>query len=601
MPAIAVLDRWLHSHRASTLVATSVASWTFSIFGFFTLRFIDAAQLANWHQPALGALIGSTLYLVLGFRSRIFQGGYIIGSKDEALAISKAVGVSGVTLYIVSDNWPKEQLLPLSTVVGGTIGALVCILGASMVVRLARETSQKPNDAEKVLIFGTGIAGQQLIDNMLTDSDSTYLPVGVLDDNTNSRYVRIRGIPYLGNRTSVASAAEKTGASTLVIAVIDGSADLYRDLNSAAHEAGLNVKTLPPLTNLLNREARIQDLNDLNITDLLGRIPLDTDVASIAEYLNGRTVLVTGAGGSIGSELCVQIQQYSPKELIMLDRDESALHALQLQLSGRALLDTPDVVLADIRDADSLQRIFAQRQPEVVFHAAALKHLPMLEQYPLEAWQTNVLGTLNVLNAAQDNGVSVFVNISTDKAADPSSVLGHSKRIAERLTAAIGMEQSSKYVSVRFGNVLGSRGSVLTTFVDQIARGGPITVTHPDVTRYFMTIPEAVQLVIQAAALGKNGDALVLDMGTPVRIVDVAQQLIDLSHKKIEIIFTGLRPGEKLHEDLFGTSETHQQTTHHLITRVNVPPLTPATVSKLAIASAHDIAKVDADALKADQ
>jgi FlaA1/EpsC-like NDP-sugar epimerase len=230
-------------------------------------------------------------------------------------------------------------------------------------------------------------------------------------------------------------------------------------------------------------------------------------------------------------------------------------------------------VLADIRDAENLNKIFADRKPAVVFHAAALKHLPMLEQYPDEAWKTNVIGTLNVLEAAQASNVSVFVNISTDKAADPTSVLGYSKRMAEQLTAAMDKAHNGRFVSVRFGNVLGSRGSVLATFVEQIAQGGPLTVTHPDVTRYFMTIPEAVQLVIQAAAFGESGDALVLDMGTPVRIIDVAQQLIDMSRKNIEIVFTGLRPGEKLHEDLFGSQESHEKTRHHLITRVSVPAI----------------------------
>lgn len=573
MPAIAILDRWLHNHRAPTLIATSVLSWAVSIYGFYALRYIDASQLAQWHQALFGTAIASATYLALGLHSRVFQGGYIIGSKDEAIIITRSVAASGAVLYIASDLWPKEQLLPLSSVFGGTIGALVCTLGASMIVRLARENSQKPSSAEKVLIFGAGPAGQQLIDNMLTDPDSIYFPVGILDDGTQSRYIKVRGIPYLGNRTAVASAAAKTGATTLVIAITDGSADLYRDLNTAAHAAELGVKTLPPLSALLHREIRVQDLNDLNVADLLGRIPLDTDVDSIADYLAGRRVLVTGAGGSIGSELCRQIQRYAPSELIMLDRDESALHALQLSLSGRALLDTPDVVLADIRDAETLTHIFKKRKPDVVFHAAALKHLPMLEQYPDEAWKTNVIGTLNVLEASQTSDVSVFVNISTDKAADPTSVLGHSKRIAEQLTAAVDKAHRGRYVSVRFGNVLGSRGSVLATFVEQIAQGGPVTVTHPDVTRYFMTIPEAVQLVIQAAAFGESGDALVLDMGTPVRIIDVAQQLIDMSHKQIEITFTGLRSGEKLHEDLFGSQEVHQSTRHQLITRVSVPAI----------------------------
>jgi FlaA1/EpsC-like NDP-sugar epimerase len=287
-----------------------------------------------------------------------------------------------------------------------------------------------------------------------------------------------------------------------------------------------------------------------------------------------RRVLVTGAGGSIGSELCRQLARFNPAELIMLDRDESALHEVQLSIHGRALLDTPQTVLADLRDEATINHIFDTRKPEVVFHAAALKHLPLLERYPLEAYQTNVLGTLTLLNAAQRTGVGVFVNISTDKAANPISVLGYSKRIAERVTAAAGQTaKSGKYMSVRFGNVLGSRGSVLMSFRDQIAKGGPLTVTHRGVTRYFMTISEAVQLVIQAGAIGRSGEALVLDMGTPVSIYDVAKQLVANSGKPVEIEIVGLRAGEKVHEELFGDGEVDTRPRHPLISHVPVLPV----------------------------
>jgi FlaA1/EpsC-like NDP-sugar epimerase len=311
------------------------------------------------------------------------------------------------------------------------------------------------------------------------------------------------------------------------------------------------------------------------VTDLLGRHQVETDIASIAGYITGRRVLVTGAGGSIGSELCRQLHRLSPGELIMLDRDESALHAVQLSIHGRALLDGSDLVLADIRDGEHLRQIFTDRRPEVVFHAAALKHLSLLEQFPGEAVKSNVWGTQTVLEAAAAAGVAKFVNISTDKAADPTSVLGYSKRIAERLTAHVAQRAPGAFVSVRFGNVLGSRGSVLTAFAAQIEAGGPLTVTHPDVTRYFMTVPEAVQLVIQAAAIGGPGEALVLEMGEPVRISDVAKQMAAGSGRDVQIVYTGLRPGEKLHEDLFGTGEDGKRSLHPLISHVTVPPLDP--------------------------
>ncbi len=274
---------------------------------------------------------------------------------------------------------------------------------------------------------------------------------------------------------------------------------------------------LPPVSELFGGQVGASDIRDVTTADLLGRHEIDTDLEAIAGYLTGKRVLVTGAGGSIGSELCRQIYRFAPARLIMLDRDESALHAVQLAIEGRALLDSPDLVLCDLRDRRAVQEVFTRTRPDVVFHAAALKHLPLLEQHPAEAVKTNVWATLDLLEITAEAGVERFVNISTDKAADPCSVLGYTKRITERLTSHFASEARGTYLSVRFGNVLGSRGSVLTVFQSQIERGGPLTVTDPDVTRYFMTIEEAVQLVIQAGAIGRDGEVLVLDMGKPVR------------------------------------------------------------------------------------
>ena len=264
----------------------------------------------------------------------------------------------------------------------------------------------------------------------------------------------------------------------------------------------------------------------------------------------------------------------------MVDHDETGLQSTQISILGHGLLDTKDVVLASIRDEDALKLIFAQRQPQVVFHAAALKHLPMLEQYPHEAWQTNVLGTLNVLRAAQSVGVLTFVNISTDKAANPTSVLGHSKRVAEKLTAWAARHTGARYLSVRFGNVIGSRGSMLPTFTALIEAGGPLTVTHPEVTRFFMTISEACQLVVQAGGIGNPGEVLILDMGQPVKILDVAQRMIEMSGKQIEIVFTGLRPGEKLHEELMGDNESDERPIHPKISHTSVDSIPPERLDK---------------------
>ncbi|MEY3396259.1 MAG: hypothetical protein RJA79_1406, partial [Actinomycetota bacterium] len=329
------------------------------------------------------------------------------------------------------------------------------------------------------------------------------------------------------------------------------------------------------------RQVDAADIRDLTDEDLLGRRRVKIDLDEISQYLVNRRVLVTGAGGSIGSELCRQLVRFNPSEIIMLDRDESALHEVQLSIYGRALLDTPQTVLADLRDERAINEVFDSRKPQVVFHAAALKHLPLLERYPHEAYQTNVLGTTTVLNAAQRTGVEVFVNISTDKAANPISVLGFSKKIAERLTADLASRtKQGKYISVRFGNVLGSRGSVLMSFRDQIVKGGPVTVTHRGVTRYFMTISEAVQLVVQAGAIGRTGEVLVLDMGKPVNIYDVAEQLVKNSGKPIKIEVVGLRVGEKVHEELFAEGETDERPRHPLISHVAAKPIDQASLTK---------------------
>jgi FlaA1/EpsC-like NDP-sugar epimerase len=381
-------------------------------------------------------------------------------------------------------------------------------------------------------------------------------------------------VPVIGGRSSLSEAQQKTGAKTLLIAIPSADSALISEISSSAQSLGMSVKIVPPVQNLFERPLDTGDIRDLTDEDLLGRRKIHTDLQQISEYLVNRRVLVTGAGGSIGSELCRQLVRFNPAELIMLDRDESALHEVQLSIHGRALLDTPQTVLADLRDAATMNHIFETRRPEVVFHAAALKHLPLLERYPGEAYKTNVLGTATLLNAAQKNDVKVFVNISTDKAANPISILGYSKRIAERITANFGVTSAQgKYISVRFGNVLGSRGSVLLSFRDQIEKGGPVTVTHKGVTRYFMTISEAVQLVIQAGAIGNSGEVLVLDMGKPVSIYDVATRLVSNSQKPVSIEIVGLRAGEKVHEELFGDGEVDTRPKHPLISHVPVIPI----------------------------
>jgi FlaA1/EpsC-like NDP-sugar epimerase len=518
-------------------------------------------------------MVAAVAFLLVSRVLRLHQGRYAVGSAEESKSLVVGAAVASLVVFAVDLGAGVPRMLPLSVSLVGPVVAFVLMLSYRLVVRSQREGAVRPRTGQRTLVFGAGSAGEQLIRSMLGDPASPYVPVGLLDDDPARRHLRIRDVRMLGGREHIASAAAATRAEVLVVALPSADSALVRDLSRRAAAAGLTVKVLPSLSDLLSTRVGIRDVRDIDISDLLGRHQVSTDVTEIAGYLAGKRVLVTGAGGSIGSELCRQISRFSPAELMLLDRDESALHAVSLSIHGEARLHLPEAILADIRDGEALRELFLRRMPDVVFHAAALKHVNMLEQYPSEGWKTNVLGTRNVLDAATAVGVSHFINISTDKAADPINVLGRTKRTAERLTATYAQRGGGRFLSVRFGNVLGSRGSVLETFAAQIARGGPVTVTDPEVTRFFMTIPEAVELVIQAGAIGTGGEALVLDMGSPVRIVDVAAQLIAMEGRPIDIRFTGLRPGEKLQEELFGAGESDSRPVHPLISHVPVPPV----------------------------
>jgi len=526
------------------------------------------------------------VHALVGYVVGIYRRRWRYGSFDEVGGLVVATIITTSMLFVLRFFDQSLSPFPRSVILIAGFAGLCFVAASRYAWRLIREQLRRPTaqTAAKILVYGAGEGGIQMVNTLLRNPQSPYLPVGFLDDNPDTHRLSISGVPVLGGRDQLSQARARTGATTLLIAIPSADSALITDISARARELSMDVKVLPAVQNLNERPLDTSDIRDLTDEDLLGRRKVVIDLQQISDYLVNRRVLVTGAGGSIGSELCRQLARFNPAELIMLDRDESALHEVQLSIHGRALLDTPQTVLADLRDEATINHIFDTRKPEVVFHAAALKHLPLLERYPLEAYQTNVLGTLTLLNAAQRTGVGVFVNISTDKAANPISVLGYSKRIAERVTAAAGQTaKSGKYMSVRFGNVLGSRGSVLMSFRDQIAKGGPLTVTHRGVTRYFMTISEAVQLVIQAGAIGSSGEALVLDMGTPVSIYDVAKQLVANSGKPVEIEIVGLRAGEKVHEELFGDGEVDTRPRHPLISHVPVLPvdlglLTPSPI-----------------------
>ena len=565
---------WAASHGWS--YSFDAGSWICAIFLAVLLRLDFDPSAVRWLWVLGFAGLAALLQGAFGMAGHLYRGRYASGTFHEAKSLMTVVAIVGFILILVSLVLQYRTGIPRSTALIALPFAYVLMGGIRYYRRTLHERGAKPGErAESALVYGAGFLGEGLVKRMIRDPHSPYRPVGVIDDDPRKRNLHLYNIPVRGTGADLVSIAESTGADVVVLCIGKADAEFIRSVSDRADAAGIRLLVLPLLTEILEKKVQLTDLRAVAIEDLIGRHPVDTKIEDVGGYITGRRVLVTGAGGSIGSELCRQLIRFAPAEVIMLDRDESGLHGVQMSITGSGLLDTKDVVLADIRDQDALQSILMSRQPEVVFHAAALKHLPMLEQYPGEAWQTNVLGTLNVLNAALDAGVKTFINISTDKAADPTSVLGHSKRVAERLTAWAAASSNNSYLSVRFGNVLGSRGSMLPTFMAQIDGGGPLTVTHPDVTRYFMTIPEACQLVIQAGYIGSGGEVLILDMGDPVRILDVAERMIDRSGKDIEIVFTGLRTGEKLHEDLISRQETDSRPLHPQITHTQVHPLAP--------------------------
>jgi FlaA1/EpsC-like NDP-sugar epimerase len=561
--------------RRTALAVLDAGAWACALTVATWLRFeFDFAQLDRiglmWTIGVAVAALWST-----GAATHLYSGRYPIGSLGEVLHVAQGTVVVALVVLVaafLATTPPVPRSVPL---IAWPL-ALAISLAARLIVRSHRDRVARPNRrlARRAIVYGAGDRGEQLVRAMLSGSAGNTLPVAVLDDDPALRHSRIGGIPVRGTGKHLATVVKNTDADLLIIAGPD-PADAYSVL-ACGHDLGLDVKILPPLHELLRVRGRA--LRDLDVADLLGRRAVDTDLGPVADYLAGKTVLVTGAGGSIGSELCRQIHRLGSCEVLMLDRDESALHAVQLSIHGTALLDAPEVILGDIRDTAMMRELMLARRPDVVFHAAALKHLAVLERYPDEAWKTNVLGTLDVIEAAELAGVSRFVNISTDKAANPTSVLGRSKRIGERLVADASPRGGGTYLSVRFGNVLGSRGSVLSTFTEQLASGKPVTVTHPDVTRFFMTISEAVQLVIQAATIGSPGEVLVLDMGEPARIADLAELLMTISGRRSPIVYTGLGRGEKLHEVLFGAGEHDHRPIHPAISHVSVPPLAPETV-----------------------
>ncbi len=499
----------------------------------------------------------------------------------QAVAVATLVAVLAVYLA----NPVSDLRLPRSIAVMDFLIVLALVAGARL---LTRTVMERPTPrafvarGREVLVVGAGDAGQLILREILRNPALGYSPIGLVDDNVRKRNMRLQGVRVMGTTKDLPRILRDHKPDEVIIAIPSAAGETRQEIVEACRDAGVPVKTLPAVHELIAGDLNLaRQLREVQVEDVLGREAVELDLASIASYITGETVLVTGAGGSIGSELCRQLAALGAETLILVDHAESPLVEIERELVHERGFAAVVPLLADTKNRARMQEIFERYRPGVVFHAAAYKHVPLMEANPVESVRNNVLSTKVLAEVASEVGAKRFVLVSTDKAVNPQNVLGQTKSICEWVvSAAAAREQNgTQFISVRFGNVLGSSGSVIPLFRRQIARGGPVTVTHPEMTRYFMTVPEAAQLIVQAGAIGESGAIFVLDMGTPLRILDLAQNMIRLSGKEperdIPIEFIGVRPGEKLHEELWGPGEEAIPTAHPKILRCEWAPVDP--------------------------
>lgn len=560
----------LNMRRAARAIIDS-ASWLSAAWLSSLLRFDGQLPTGMFFQVLVFGIFAILISLIINSFFSLYFGKYRNASLEEILVLGLAVTITTILLFSIRVLFKFPEIPRSVPIITGILALVFMMTVRALFNPRTIRTFSSSSTGNPTLIYGAGIVGRQLAEQMIIQKNE-YNPIGFLDDNTKISNLRIFGRPVFGTISDLENVVKSESPTVLVVAISGIESILLLDLERRCRGLGIKLRIIPTAHEIVSGAIRLADVEDIVEEDLLGRRPVGSEDFGIAEFVHGKCILVTGAGGSIGSEISRQLHRYAPKSLVLLDRDETALLNLQLSLDGTGLLTNSDLVLGDIRDLERVQEIFSKTKPEIVFHAAALKHLTTLERFPEEAEKTNVQGTKNVLSAAEEFGVKTFVNISTDKAADPTSALGKSKFITEQLTAGI-QENGKKFISVRFGNVIGSNGSFIHTFRHQIRNGGPVTVTHPDVTRFFMTVSEAVHLVLQSAIIGKHGETLILDMGQPVSIDSIARHMIEVSGRKIEIKYTGLREGEKLHETLISPDEIIEKREHPFIMHTRVKPL----------------------------
>lgn len=595
----------------------------FAAFIGYALR-LERLDLGEyWGSFALFAgaalIIVPAIFMLVGVYAQYWR----YASFYEFSLLAFALAFAGIVLtglvLLGRALFPSMPVVPLSVPLIFVMPALVltALPRLSMHARFRPSLGHRtPKGGNRVLIMGAGEAGAMITQSMRLARRNTVI-VGFVDDNPHKHGVRINGAPVLGDRHAIPRLVAEHHINEVIIAMPSAPGKTIRDIVSICEHAGVHTKIIPGIAELVDGRFSVNHIRDVQIEDLLRRAPIKTDMQAVSDLIRGRRVMVTGGGGSIGSEICRHVLRYEPSELIILGHGENSVFSIHNELqqwlhtahyqSDRAngseaprSMPILHTVIADIRFAERIHAVFEHYRPEIVFHAAAHKHVPLMESNPVEAVTNNVLGTRNLLDASIVTGVERFVMISTDKAVNPTSVMGSSKRAAELLVHHAAKLSGRAFMAVRFGNVLGSRGSVVWTFKQQIAAGGPVTVTHPEMRRYFMTIPEAVQLVLQAAALGRGGEVFTLDMGEPVKILDLARDMIELSGlqvgRDIDIAFVGLRPGEKLFEELFLPGEQYDRTSHDKIFIAQyasrlVPPDVLALIADLEEAALSDDAQ----------
>ncbi|KIO70367.1 polysaccharide biosynthesis protein [Caldibacillus thermoamylovorans] len=503
-----------------------------------------------------------TFHHIYAFIFRLYHKAWEYASVGELTAIVKAVTLSIfstaiVQLIVIHDIYFRVLILTWMM-------HILLIGGSRFCWRVFRDSYYKPKTQKKrTLIIGAGAAGTMVAKQLLLSTDSDLEPIGFIDDDSRKINLDYFGLPVFGNVREIYRIVETQKIELILIAIPSLTKKELNLIVDQCTKTKVRTQIMPKIEDLMTGKVSVTSFRDVEVEDLLGRDPIELDLESISAKLAGKTILVTGAGGSIGSEICRQVSQFKPKKLVLLGHGENSIYQINMELQNQYKHVFEIVpVIADVQDKNRIFEVMEEHKPNVVYHAAAHKHVPMMEYNPKEAVKNNIFGTKNVAEAAGTFGVDTFVLISTDKAVNPTNVMGATKRCAELIIQEMDQEYNTKYVAVRFGNVLGSRGSVIPLFKKQIQEGGPITVTHPDITRYFMTIPEASRLVIQAGSLARGGEIFVLDMGEPVKIVDLAKNLIRLSgytEDEIGIVYSGLRPGEKMYEELLNENEVYPE------------------------------------------